>query len=143
MLLFMYQIFSSLLGYLPFLVQFFLHFYGVTFFGTPNTSISFGLLGIVSSGGFWVVSWAFLAVSDRSVQWLQVSEAAPQSSTAHWSVVVPSRIKSSQITNHRDSFIINVFIPRVRVSCAFAIHLELNKANKQILACVMCLLGTA
>ena len=37
MLLIIYQIFSSLLGNLPFLVQFFLHFYGVTFFGTPNT----------------------------------------------------------------------------------------------------------
>ena len=36
MLLIMYQIFSSLLGHLPFLVHFFLHFYGVTFFGTPN-----------------------------------------------------------------------------------------------------------
>ena len=36
MLLIMYQIFSSLLGYLPFSVQFFPHFYGVTFFGTPN-----------------------------------------------------------------------------------------------------------
>ena len=33
----MYQIFSSLLGNLPLSVQFFLHFYGVTFFGTPNT----------------------------------------------------------------------------------------------------------
>ena len=37
MLLIMYQIFSSLLGHLPFLVHFLLHFYGVTFFGTPNT----------------------------------------------------------------------------------------------------------
>ena len=36
MLLIMYQIFSSLLGHLPFSVQFFLHSYGVTFFGTPN-----------------------------------------------------------------------------------------------------------
>ena len=36
MLLIMYQIFSSLLGHLPFSVQFFPHFYGVTFFGTPN-----------------------------------------------------------------------------------------------------------
>ena len=33
----MYQIFSSLLGQLSFSVHFFLHFYGVTFFGTPNT----------------------------------------------------------------------------------------------------------
>ena len=90
------------------------------------TSVFFGLLGILSSGGFWVGSWAFLVVSNRSVQWLQVTEAAPQLSTARWSVVVSSRIKSSQITNHRDSFIINVFIPRVRASCAFAIHLELN-----------------
>ena len=38
MLLIMYQIFSSLLGHLPFSVQFFLHFYGVTFFGTPNNA---------------------------------------------------------------------------------------------------------
>ena len=37
MLLIIYQIFNSLLGNLPFSVQFFLHFYGVTFFGTPNT----------------------------------------------------------------------------------------------------------
>ena len=36
MLLIMYKIFSSLLGHLPFSVQFFLHFYGATFFGTPN-----------------------------------------------------------------------------------------------------------
>ena len=36
MLLIMYQIFSSLLGHLPFSVHFLLHFYGVTFFGTPN-----------------------------------------------------------------------------------------------------------
>ena len=36
MLLIMYQIFSSLLGQLSFSVHFFLHFYGVTFFGTPN-----------------------------------------------------------------------------------------------------------
>ena len=36
MLLLMYQIFSSLQGHLPFLVHFLLHFYGVTFFGTPN-----------------------------------------------------------------------------------------------------------
>ena len=36
MLLIIYQIFSSLLSHLPFSVQFFLHFYGVTFFGTPN-----------------------------------------------------------------------------------------------------------
>ena len=35
-LLIMYQIFSSLLGQLPFSLHFFLHFYGVTFFGTPN-----------------------------------------------------------------------------------------------------------
>ena len=34
----MYQIFSSLLDHLPFSVHFFLHFYGVTFFGTPNIS---------------------------------------------------------------------------------------------------------
>ena len=38
MLLYMYQIFSSLLGHLPFLVHFLLHFNGVTFFGTPNTN---------------------------------------------------------------------------------------------------------
>ena len=38
MLLIMYQIFSSLLGHLPFSVHFLLHFYGVTFFGTPNTN---------------------------------------------------------------------------------------------------------
>ena len=36
LLLIMYQIFNSLLGHLPFSVNFFLHFYGVTFFGTPN-----------------------------------------------------------------------------------------------------------
>ena len=90
------------------------------------TSVSFGLFGIVSSGGFWVGSWAFLVVSDCSVQWLQVTEAAPQSSTARWLIVVPSRIKSLQITNYHESFIINVLIPRVRASCAFAIHLELN-----------------
>ena len=36
MLLIMYQIFSSLQGHLPFSVHFLLHFYGVTFFGTPN-----------------------------------------------------------------------------------------------------------
>ena len=36
MLLLMYQVFSSLLGHLPFSVHLFLHFYGVTFFGTPN-----------------------------------------------------------------------------------------------------------
>ena len=36
----MYQIFSSLLGHLSFSVQFFLHFYGVTFFGTPNITMS-------------------------------------------------------------------------------------------------------
>ena len=40
MLLIMYQIFSSLLGHLPFSVQFFLHIYGVTFFETPNISHS-------------------------------------------------------------------------------------------------------
>ena len=38
MLLIMYQIFSSLLGHLSFSVHFLLHFYGVTFFGTPNIS---------------------------------------------------------------------------------------------------------
>ena len=37
MLLLMYQVFSSLLGHLPFSVHLFLPFYGVTFFGTPNT----------------------------------------------------------------------------------------------------------
>ena len=36
MLLIIYQIFSSLVGQLLFSVHFFLHFYGVTFFGTPN-----------------------------------------------------------------------------------------------------------
>ena len=36
MLLIMYQILSSLLSHLPFSVHFLLHFYGVTFFGTPN-----------------------------------------------------------------------------------------------------------
>ena len=40
MLLIMYQIFSSLLGHLPFSVHFLLHFYGVTFFGTPNISLT-------------------------------------------------------------------------------------------------------
>ena len=41
----MYQIFSSLLGHLLFSVHFLLHFYGVTFFGTPNTLyfIDFGV----------------------------------------------------------------------------------------------------
>ena len=36
MLLIIYQIFSSLLGHIPFSVHFLLHFYGATFFGTPN-----------------------------------------------------------------------------------------------------------
>ena len=40
MLLIMYQIFSSLLSHLPFLVYFLLHFYGVTFFGTPNIKVT-------------------------------------------------------------------------------------------------------
>ena len=35
MLLIMYQIFSSLLGHLPFSVHFFLHFYETTFLGHP------------------------------------------------------------------------------------------------------------
>ena len=39
MLLIMYQIFSSLLGQLPFPVHFFLYFYVVTFFGTPNITV--------------------------------------------------------------------------------------------------------
>ena len=39
MLLIMYQIFSSLIGHLPFSVHFLLHFNGVTFFGTPNTML--------------------------------------------------------------------------------------------------------
>ena len=38
-LLIMYQTFSSLLSHLPFSVLFLLHFYGVTFFGTPNIKI--------------------------------------------------------------------------------------------------------
>ena len=37
MLLIMYQFFSFLLSHLPFLLHFFHHFYGITFFGTPNT----------------------------------------------------------------------------------------------------------
>ena len=36
MLLIMHQVFSSLLRHLPFSVHFFIPFYGVTFFGTPN-----------------------------------------------------------------------------------------------------------
>ena len=36
MLFLIFKIFSSLQGHLPFSVHFFLHFYGVTFFGTPN-----------------------------------------------------------------------------------------------------------
>ena len=39
MLLIMYQILSSLLGHLPFSMHFLLHFYGVTFFGTPNIMV--------------------------------------------------------------------------------------------------------
>ena len=44
MLLIMYQIFSSLLGRLPFSEHFFLHFYGVTFFGTSNITTKERLL---------------------------------------------------------------------------------------------------
>ena len=36
MLFHMYQVFSFLLGHLPFSVHFLLHFNGITFFGTPN-----------------------------------------------------------------------------------------------------------
>ena len=45
MLLLMYQIFSSLLGHLPFSMHFFLHFYGVTFSGTPNIFVVLDLSG--------------------------------------------------------------------------------------------------
>ena len=50
MLLIINQIFSSLLGHLPFSVQFFLHFYGVTFFGTPNIDIHWSNLNKYRKG---------------------------------------------------------------------------------------------
>ena len=53
MLLIMYQIFSSLLGHLLFLVQFFLHFYGVTFFGTPNTTWAKPFSGVTDPSYFF------------------------------------------------------------------------------------------
>ena len=51
MLLSMYQIFSSLLSQLPFSIYFFLHFYGVTFFATPNINSFFKIRPRISTRG--------------------------------------------------------------------------------------------